>query len=72
MKRFRTLQTASGSELVILHVVESDVESEMHFKFSDYRSLGEWFDDTDGKIASYLELLQDSGNAIGCLNTSHV
>lgn len=56
-KRVRSLSTAAGSELELLCTIDKDIENELHRKFSSYRTVGEWFDDKDGKIVSYVKQL---------------
>ena len=45
--RMQNLQTASGSELKLIGVLEDDRESELHARFAAARSVGEWFFITD-------------------------
>jgi len=46
-KRLRTLQSARGSTLRVLHVTPGDVEREWHDRFQAARLTGEWFALTD-------------------------
>lgn len=52
-KRIRTLSTQSGAILKTLLIIDSDIECELHRKFSEFRVHGEWFDDKKGLIAEY-------------------
>lgn len=56
-QRVRSLSTATGSELELLCTIDKDIENELHRKFSNYRTMGEWFDDKDGKIVSHIKQL---------------
>ena len=56
-RRVRSLSTAAGSELELLCTIDKDIENELHHKFSNYRTTGEWFDDKDGEIVSYIKQL---------------
>ena len=51
--RIKTLGMASGAELEILAVINGDMEAELHGRFSQHRTHGEWFDDKNGEIASF-------------------
>lgn len=51
--RIRTLSTQSGAILKTLLIIDSDIESELHKKFCEFRVCGEWFDDKKGLIAEY-------------------
>lgn len=44
-ERVRHLQTANPSRLTLLHVIDGDLETELHARFSQYRVRydGEWF-----------------------------
>lgn len=52
--RKQAVQCGSGVELDVLLVIDGDSERELHKKFAEYREHGEWFNDTDGKIAAYI------------------
>lgn len=56
-QRVRSLSTMAGSELEILCVIDENIESELHRKFSSYRTTGEWFDDRDEQIMTYINQL---------------
>jgi len=56
-QRVRSLSTMAGSELEILCVIDENIESELHRKFSSYRTTGEWFDDKDEQIMTYINQL---------------
>ena len=56
-QRVRSLSTTAGSELEILCVIDENIEGELHRKFSSYRTTGEWFDDRDGRIMTYVNQL---------------
>ena len=51
--RMRVLSTQSGCELELLHIVDEDVEYELHTKFKHIRHHGEWFYD-DGQIREFI------------------
>lgn len=42
-ERLAQLQTGSPSELELILTIDSDVEEELHRRFSDHRIRGEWF-----------------------------
>ena len=52
-RRMNTLSTQSGCELELLHVIDADVESELHSKFKHIRHHGEWFYD-EGQIREFI------------------
>ena len=52
--RKQAVQCGSGVDLDVLLVIEGDIERELHNKFAEYREHGEWFNDSDGKIAAYI------------------
>lgn len=52
-RRMNTLSTQSGCELELLHVIDEDVELELHAKFKHIRHHGEWFYD-DGQIREFI------------------
>lgn len=52
--RKQAVQCGSGVDLDVLLVIDGDIERELHKKFARYREHGEWFNDTDGKIAAYI------------------
>jgi hypothetical protein len=54
-KRKKVLQNACGNELEILHVIEGNIEKELHSKFSHLRQKGEWFTYTE-EIKNQLEM----------------
>lgn len=54
MSRKKILECGSGVELEVLHVINEDIESQMHKKFAKYRESGEWFNDKDGVIAQFI------------------
>lgn len=56
-RRFKTLQTGYPEELYVYHVFPTsnmDLEQELHKRFENYRSYGEWFH-ADGAVADWLE-----------------
>lgn len=53
LQRVRTLSAQSGHELEILCVIDKDIELSLHKQFENYRTLGEWFEDTDGLIKEF-------------------
>lgn len=57
--RFSNLQTASSSQLELLHVIETNAmaqaESSLHAKFEKRRVRGEWFDLTPKQIEELLQ-----------------
>lgn len=42
-QRIRSIETMAGSDLTILKVFDTDIESELHKKFKHIRVKGEWF-----------------------------
>ena len=52
-KRIRTLQAQSGANLEILAVIPKNIESMLHKQFAEFRTVGEWFDDSKGFIAAF-------------------
>lgn len=55
--RIRTLETQAGAIFDVLALIDSDIESKLHKKFAEYRTVGEWFDDRDGAIRKYTKAL---------------
>lgn len=55
--RIRNLQMQAGSIFEVLALIDSDLESELHKKFAEYRTVGEWFEDRDGVIREYAKTL---------------
>lgn len=51
--RIKALQTAAGTSLEVIAVIEADVEATLHNRFSGLRVHGEWFKDKDGEIHKY-------------------
>lgn len=56
-QRIRTLETQSGAKFNVLAIISEDRETELHNKFKEYRTLGEWFDDRDNAIRQFVNLL---------------
>lgn len=54
--RMQALQCGAGVPLDVLAVIPGDIEKSLHSKFSKYQVHGEWFSDSDGKIANYAEV----------------
>ena len=52
-RRMNELSTQSGCKLELLHVLDEDVELELHAKFKHIRHHGEWFYD-DGQIREFI------------------
>lgn len=52
-KRIRTLETQSGAILEILAIIPKNIESLLHKQFCNLRTVGEWFDDSQGLIAAF-------------------
>ena len=52
-KRIRTLKTQSGANLEVLAVIPKDIENMLHKQFAEFRTVGEWFDDSKGLIAAF-------------------
>lgn len=52
-KRIRTLETQSGANLEVLAIIPKDIESMLHKQFCELRTVGEWFDDSQGLIAAF-------------------
>ena len=51
--RVKTLQNQSGCKLDILCVIEKNIENMLHKQFAEFRTVGEWFDDSKGLIAAF-------------------
>lgn len=51
--RVKTLENQSGCKLDILCVIEKNIESILHREFAEFRTIGEWFDDSKGLIAAF-------------------
>ena len=52
-KRIRTLQAQSGANLEVLAIIPKDIENMLHKQFAEFRTVGEWFDDSKGLIAAF-------------------
>jgi hypothetical protein len=52
-KRLRTLETQTGYKLEVLALIPKDIESMLHKQFSEFRTIGEWFNDSKGLIAAF-------------------
>ncbi len=52
-KRIRTLETQSGAILEILAIIPKNIETLLHKQFAEFRTVGEWFDDSKGLIAAF-------------------
>lgn len=52
-KRIRTLETQSGTNLEVLTIIPKDIEAMLHKQFCELRTVGEWFDDSQGLIAAF-------------------
>ncbi|MDH1697804.1 GIY-YIG nuclease family protein [Acinetobacter johnsonii] len=52
-KRIRTLETQSGAILEILAIIPKNIEALLHKQFCNLRTVGEWFDDSQGLIAAF-------------------
>ena len=53
-KRIRGISTLSGKKLRIISILDIDVENALHKKFSQLRTIGEWFDDEKGLIRDFV------------------
>ena len=51
--RVKTLQNQSGCKLDILCTIEKNIENMLHRQFAEFRTVGEWFDDSKGFIAAF-------------------
>ena len=51
--RVKTLQNQSGCKLDILCIIEKNIENMLHKQFEEFRTIGEWFDDSKGLIAAF-------------------
>lgn len=51
--RVKTLQNQSGCKLDILCIIEKNIENMLHRQFAEFRTVGEWFDDSKGLIAAF-------------------
>jgi hypothetical protein len=52
-ERINALKNQSGCEMEILCILEKDIESMLHKQFCNLRTVGEWFDDSQGLIAAF-------------------
>jgi hypothetical protein len=52
-KRIRTIETQSGYQLEVLAIIPKDIENMLHKQFAEFRTVGEWFDDSKGLIAAF-------------------
>ena len=58
-KRLSVIQPGNHSKLVILAILEEDIEKELHIKFKEYHSFGEWYR-FEGELKNYISsLVQD-------------
>ena len=63
LERINDLQNTSGVHMEVLAIIPEDIENKLHKKFSSIRTVGEWFNDSSGKIYKYSqELLKKYGN----------
>lgn len=53
--RVKTIANTSGMVLELLHVINRNIENDLHKRFKKYRIQGEWFHDIDGLIEKYIE-----------------
>lgn len=51
--RIKTLQNQSGCKLDVLCIIEKNIENMLHKQFAEFRTVGEWFDDSKGLIAAF-------------------
>lgn len=51
--RIKTLQNQSGCKLDVLCIIERNIENMLHKQFAEFRTVGEWFDDSKGLIAAF-------------------
>lgn len=56
-KRIKSISAASGRELEVIAIIDSDIEKELHTRFSNIRVNGEWFNDAHGNIVKYCHSL---------------
>jgi len=52
-QRLKDMQTGSPVKLMIIHIINEDVESQMHRRFAKHRIHGEWFK-PEGELKKYL------------------
>lgn len=52
-ERIKTLRNQSGCDMEILCIIERNVEAMLHKQFDEFRTIGEWFDDSKGLIAAF-------------------
>ncbi len=57
-RRIKALQTGAGAALSIVAILDGDHEAALHARFAGMRRHGEWFEDADGKIASFAETMR--------------
>lgn len=53
-RRIKTLKTQSGCNLDTLIIINKNIETAMHRKFSHLRTIGEWFDDSSMDIQDFI------------------
>ena len=54
VSRIKSLSTGAGCDLDVLSIIDGDMESALHNKFSSLRVFGEWFKD-DGSIFEFVK-----------------
>ena len=58
-KRLSVIKSSIGCDLVLLYTIKGDtcLEKDLHSKFSEFRTIGEWFN-YDESIVKYFESMQ--------------
>lgn len=54
--RIRTLSNQSGARMEVLCIIERNIETLLHKQFINLRTIGEWFDDSKGEIATFAKM----------------
>lgn len=52
-ERINMLKNQSGANLEVLAIIPKNIESMLHRQFAEFRTVGEWFDDSKGLIAAF-------------------
>lgn len=52
-ERINMLKNQSGANLEVLAIIPKNIESMLHKQFAEFRTVGEWFDDSKGLIAAF-------------------
>lgn len=61
LERINMLKNQSGANLEVLAVIPKNIESMLHRQFAEFRTVGEWFDDSKGLIAAFAKKVGKEG-----------